>query len=322
MDSNYFHPTNLIKSIPYFKSQDINNLGIDDEFLKNKLLKAEKNQQIIRLARGDGRYKTINNILSDPKLIFDWGEKSMHSYMEASEMRDFLSPNYISKELLYELLEYLESTFIRHQKKYRIFKDYKKIYDTNEKIRKAIKNTKSDKDLLLIKEWITAVLHTSSSKDFKKMSTWVSTTKSNRRYYIASNYGNLKKLSENKNKFFSPRNNFIIFDYWEKVIDENITYRDCKYVSGKLKSMGINWHSKGINEVMVKYALFPSQLIGYYYFDNDKLQYYVVNDHYLEKWLMNKKFKIGDEVYIDVAKENFPIEIPFNIIYTKNTHYH
>jgi hypothetical protein len=75
-------PINLINSIPCFKSQNSDMLGLDDEFLKKQLLKSEDNNEIIKLARGEGKKFILDSIVAFPNIIFDWGQKSMHSFLK------------------------------------------------------------------------------------------------------------------------------------------------------------------------------------------------------------------------------------------------
>lgn len=312
-------PINLINSIPCFKSQNSDMLGLDDEFLKKQLLKSEDNNEIIKLARGEGKKFILDSIVAFPNIIFDWEQKSMHSFFETSDVRDFLEPNIVSKELLIRLLDYYNEVLSYHYKTYsNRFKESTNIPIVINRIREAILKTESYNDLLLIKEWICFALHTGGHKDFRAMSPWVSTSKGNNRYKIAYLYGmgNLRYMKPMNREGILNRK-FIILDYWEPISEENNTFRNADYVGNKLRSMGVNWYSNSQDEVMVKYALFPHQLIGYYYFENDELKYYFVNHHYLEEWRKNNNFKIGDYLYIDQQYVDFPNDNPYRVIYSK-----
>lgn len=312
-------PTNLINAIPYFKSQSSDLLELSGEFLKSKLLMSEENTDIIRLSRGEGKKIILDSIISSPNVIFDWGEKSMHSLFESSKVRDFLEPNLVDKELLFRLLNLYEEELSYHYDTYFL----KRVNTTDRqtvinRIREAISKLDSYDDLLIIKEWLCFALHTGGNKKFSAISPWVSTSKGSRRYKVAYSYGarNLKFLkSTDSTEVKNLR--FIILDYWIPAHEENYAFRNANYVGNKLRSIGVPWYPNKQNEVMVKYALFPHQLIGYYYFENGILQYYFVNHHYLEAWKKDNNFKIGDYIYINQESVNFPSDNPYKVIYSK-----
>ncbi|HCL4558104.1 TPA: hypothetical protein N2E03_003751 [Clostridium botulinum] len=316
-------PKNLIYSIPYFKSKNSDICGRDKEFIKEQLLKAEENHSLIRLVRGEGRKFILDSIIDNPDIIFDWGEKSMHSFFETSEVRDFLEPNEVNKELLLRLLNLYEKELDYHYDRY-----FKKHYtglksDCGDKIinkiRKAIENSDSYDDLIIIKEWLCYALHTGGNKKFSDISPWVSTSMGNNRYKTGYLYGhgNCNIFNpKNKSSIFNRR--FVILDYWVPTYEEGVTYKNANYVGEKLRSMGLPWYHNKDNEVMVKYGLLPHRLIGYYYFENDELKYYFVNHHYLDEWNKNDNFNIGDDLYIDQIDVDFPNKNPYRIIYVKH----
>jgi hypothetical protein len=312
-------PRNLISSIPCFKSQNHDLSGLDYDFIKNKLLVSEENNNIIKLSRGEGRRDILNSIINLPNIIFDWGEKAMHSLVESSEARDFLEPNIVTKELLNSLLDLYKEELEYHNNKYLNKYGNKTDKETViQKISEAIVKHDSYNDLLLIKEWLCFALHTSGNKKFSEISPWVSTCMGNSRYKIAYLYGTgNQRYLKLAGKHMAINKSFVILDYWVPVCEENTSFRNADYIGNKLRSMGVPWYPNKHNEVMVKYALFPHQLIGYYYFDNDELQYYYVNHHYLEEWAKNSDFKIGDYLYIDQTNVDFPSNNPYKIIYTK-----
>ncbi|WP_458414894.1 hypothetical protein ACNQFZ_08770 [Schinkia sp. CFF1] len=315
---NNLVPNNLINTIPCFTTQNSDLIGLDNNFLKSQLLLSESNNNILRLARGEGRKKILDSIIGSPNIIFDWGQKSMHSYLENSEVREFLEPNKVSKELLFRFInlyeEELEYHYYRYPHQFRNSVNSQKVINT---IQEAIKKTESFDDLQLIKEWLCFALHTSGNREFSKISPWVSTTMGNRRYDIAYRYGlgNLKNFKYKDRGTVNKK--YIILDYWVPISEENDSYRNANYVRDKLKSMGIDWYKNKHNEVMVKYVLFPHQLIGYYYFENHGLKHYCFNHHYIEKWKKDMYFKIGDFLYIDQELVDFPSDNPYRLIYLK-----
>lgn len=313
-------PKNLINAIPCFKSQNSDLLGrLSSEFLKSKLLLSEENSDIIRLSRGEGKKFVLDSIINFPNIIFDWGEKSMHSFYDSSDVRDFLEPNIVSKEMLFRLLNLYREELSRHYINYP--NRYAHATDKEEVIKRiadAITKLNSYNDLLIIKEWLCFALHTGGNKKFSDISPWVSTSRGNDRYKTAYLYGagNLRhRLAADKSGIVNRK--FVILDYWVPTHEENNAFTNADYVGNKLRSMGVPWYPNRHNEVMVKYVLFPHQLIGYYYFENDELKHYFVNHHYLEEWVKNESFEIGDYLYIDQENINFPSDNPYKVIYSK-----
>ncbi|AXU86123.1 TPA: hypothetical protein KQB57_001378 [Clostridioides difficile] len=365
-------PSDLINSIPYFKSEYSDLCGLDADFIKEQLLKAENNDRIVSMARGEGRafvvepiikrnnyckfrnnsYDIFNSIPSYEYAIkiieryknhifnpteyrnsvmrrvgtyendiFNWGYKSMHSYMESLPLREFLEPNKVDRTLLFEFLDFMRELFSYQLRTYPGRFDNSKTLDAIETIKNAIIKTESHDDLLIIKEWLCFLLHTGNHRVFKNITPWISLSTGSKRYNIVHKFASRKPFTSyrtiSEKHTYNEKEKFIFIDYWEYVDKENLTFRNTNYIVNKLKSMGVNWYENRNNEVMVKYALFPQQIIGYYYFENRKLQYYFINPHYLKAWQKNKDFKIGDELYINQEQVVFPFNNPYRVIYGK-----
>ncbi len=77
----------MIQNIPKFECSDGSPLDYDDDFFKDKLQGALTNRNIICLARGEGRSRVLNDIVFHPEILFDWGEKSVHAYLEKNDYR-------------------------------------------------------------------------------------------------------------------------------------------------------------------------------------------------------------------------------------------
>ncbi|MBU3157547.1 hypothetical protein LL037_16530 [Clostridium estertheticum] len=316
---NNLVPENLINSIPHFKSQSSDLLGLDEDFLKKQLLLSEKNKNIMKLSRGEGRINILNSVIRLPNILFDWGEKSMHSFFQESECRDFLEPDVVNKEMLFRLLDLygkdLKYHYNKNLKNYAPSESPESIANI---ISNAIKKIDSHNDLLIIKEWICYALHTAGNQVFKEISPWVSTSMGGDRYKSAYYFGaGNRRYTTSANMDAAAIKKFVILDYWVPIVDEKYEYRNSDYIGNKLRSMGIPWYPNRHNEVMVKYALFPHQLIGYYSFENGELKHYFINHHYLEEWKKSDNFKIGDSVYIDQEYVNFSSNSPYRVIYSK-----
>ena len=99
----------MIQSIPKFECSDGSPLRFADEFYKNKLMNALTNQDIICVARGEGRSRILNDIFFHPEILFDWGEKSLHALLDRQDerMRIFCDPEIVDKEvMLYYIRKY------------------------------------------------------------------------------------------------------------------------------------------------------------------------------------------------------------------------
>ena len=347
-------PHSLIEQIPKFKTK-YGDLTIEDgAFIKQKLHEAEFNSQIIRLARGESRPIILDNIVSNPNIIFDWGVKSMHALYdnsENSELRDFLEPNQIDKELLKRLLyRYKRKLLELHEDEKKRWENRKQNYpeickNRLDKINKwkekhpnrrcpfdiirfsesginqsintienAIDNEDNYQNLIIIKEFLCYSLHTSGYSKYKDISPWVSTSEGDNRYCYARTFMSPKNL-ENINRRNTKRG--IILDYWVDKREDGHAYRSTNHIIRKLHEIGIPWYRNKYNEVMVKYALYPHQLVGYYYFEDNELKYYVVNHHYVDMWKENLQFNIGDYIYIEQDNVDFPADNPYKVIYSK-----
>ena len=60
--------------------------------------------KIICLARGEGRHAALEDIVFHPEVLFDWGEKSMHAFLDDKneKLRRFCDPNVIDRTLIIE----------------------------------------------------------------------------------------------------------------------------------------------------------------------------------------------------------------------------
>ena len=65
---------------------------------------------------------------------------------------------------------------------------------------------------------------------------------------------------------------------------------------------------------MLKYCIFPQQLVGYYFYDRGCLQKYVINKHYVDEWEENMDFEIGSFIYFEQMVD-FEKLGPYNTVY-------
>ena len=84
-----FYPQALIRSISQMCIREKALSKSEMAFVKKKLLQAEERNDIIRLARGEGRATILQEIVENDHVLFDWGLKSQHAFFEDSKYREF-----------------------------------------------------------------------------------------------------------------------------------------------------------------------------------------------------------------------------------------
>lgn len=313
-----FKPQRMIENIKIAQTAD-HQLNSDElSSFKNKLLEAETNQRIIRLARGDGRVNIIDSIVLNDGVVFNWGLKSQHAFHEQSPFRDFLEPNAMDADRMREIVTMFKKDLAYRYRKHFDSKD--QWLSTADSIVQRLndvidKNEHCGESLLLVKDWICAVLQTAGAADFKNISPWVSATVGSERYKTAYSFGSgnipfsRRKMGRNKR--------FIIFDTWVSINDEHYAYERTEYLIQKFKELGLPWYPDKHHEVMLKYAIYPHNLIGYYYFEHDDLLYYQLNPHYWDEMKKEADFKIGEPLYFNQSDVDFPADNPYRMIYSR-----
>lgn len=295
-----------IESIPRFECSDGRNVNFSDEFIKNKLCNALSNENIICLARGEGRSRVLNDIVFHPEILFDWGEKSVHALLENKDehLRNFCDPEIIDKDIMIHFITEYAEQLKQYYCKYRYLKRNEQ--DVNsflDKLIEQINEEYNDAELLCIKEWLIYALHTMGEKNFKKVTPCISCSCGTNRFNIAQKFG-------------CGRNNnyFVIMDCWVDKREEGSAYKRTEYVNAVLKKYGLNWFYNIHNEIMLKYGIFPQQLVGYYLLDRNSTYKYVINRHYVDEWERNSEFEIGDPIYFEQIID-FNNLGPYNTIY-------
>ena len=313
-----FEPNQMIESIEIAKLGE-HNLDMHDlNRLKNKLFHAEQNTDIIRLARGEGRVQMLDEIISNDDVIFNWGMKGQHAFYQHSQFRDFLEPNSMDIAMMKDIVRiFKESITHQYSNHFHDFHDRTdKMEGIVEKIHTMIdEHSNSHESLVLIKDWICSVLHTAGAADFKNISPWVSTTSGYNRYKTAYLFG--KGRIPFSRRIMGKNKRFVIFDTWVYVNEEHYAYERTRYLINTFRELGLPWYPDIHHEIMLKYAIYPHRLIGYYYFENDNLLYYKVNPHYWEYINLDKHFEIGNEIYIDQSNVCFPTNNPYRVIYSR-----
>lgn len=285
--------------------------------LKGKLYAAEKNPSIVRLARGDGRLKILDQILADDRVIFGWGLKSQHAFCERSKLRDFLEPDRVDIDQLKKVVKLYERNLDHHYRKpeFGNFGANAQHHKVVQKLYALIEeNQKSPETMLLIKDWLCNALHTSGCCEFRNISPWVSASAGKDRYKTAYLFGNGKY---NCYPGRGNRKRFVIFDTWVSPWDEHHTFERTQFLVESFANVGLPWYPDMHHEIMLKYAIYPQNLIGYYYFEDDILLYYYLNPNYLDCIEADPDFQIGDYVYVDQTEVFFPADNPYRIIYER-----
>ena len=299
----------IIQSIPRFESSDGSILELDDDFLKDKLHHAIVNRDIICLARGEGRSRVLNDIVFHPEILFDWGEKSLHAFLEKKDetLRKFCDPGIVDKEVMIYYIKKYGEEFKGFYKRYAWLRCQEADVNTfMERLISIICKETDDVKLLCIKDWLLYALHTMQEKEFSRITPCISCSYGDRRFDVAKKFG--------KGKY---NNYFVVMDSWVECREEGISYIRTDYVNKILKEYGLAWFPNRHNEIMLKYGIFPQQLIGYYFWDRGILKKYVINKHYVDAWKENSDFEIGDSIYFEQIID-FEKLGPYNTVYEYN----
>ncbi|MDD3174303.1 MAG: hypothetical protein PHF63_11730 [Herbinix sp.] len=297
-----------IWNIPRFESSDGKILRLSDKFIRNKLLNALYNRDIICLSRGEGRSTVINDIILHPEILFDWGEKSVHAFLsnKQEELRRFCDPNVVDKEsLIYYVKKYslnLENYYLRYR-----WNTKEDVEQFMKKLLEEINVENEIEKLLCIKEWLIYALHTMGEPEFKGITSCISCSYGNNRFEVANKFG----------RGFRQNNYYVILDSWVNITEEGTAYKKMDYVNDVLGQYGLKWFSNKHNEIMLKYAIFPQQLVGYYLWDRNNISKHVLNRHYIEKWNNDSDYEIGQPIYFEQIAD-FERLGPYNTVYEFN----
>ncbi len=296
----------MIDCIPKFECSDGENINNCDSFFKQKLHNALTNPRIINLVRGEGRSAAINDIVFHPEILFDWGEKSMHAFLDNQdrELRDFCDPNVVNKEILMEYIVKYAHELEKMMRRYDELKVEGDIRTKVEQLINTIENEAKKEKLLCIKEWLIYAFHTMGIKEFAKITPCISCSCGDERFRVARKFGGYN----GRNRYY------VIMDSWVDRNEEGITYKRTEYVNFILEQFDLRWFPNHNNEIMLKYAIFPQQLVGYYFVDNGQVAKYVVNKHYVEEWNRNPDFEIGTPIYFEQFID-FNNLGPYNTVY-------
>lgn len=304
-------PYEMIEKIPRFECSNHKQISFSDGFLKQKLLNAIYNKDIICLARGEGRHAALEDIVFHPEVLFDWGEKSMHAFLDDKneKLRRFCDPDVIDRTLI---IEYAYKYGERLQNKINTYRSLKidgNEYEKIDTLIEGIKCEKNEENLRIVRDWLIYALHTMGERDFAKITSCISCSEGEQRYNVANRFG--------KGRFNS--NYYVIMDSWVRCEEEGRVFKSVNYINTVLEKYGLKWFPNRNNEIMLKYAIFPQRLVGYYLIDRGNIGKYVINNHYIEEWEHNPDFEIGDEIYFEQIID-FDKVGPYNTIYEYNAY--
>lgn len=284
----------LISEVRFYENKTYITLDkCEMDFIKRKLLESEENRNIVRVLRGEGRPDIIEKYIYNGPVFFLYGLKSLHATVEANKLTEFFNPvaNLDKEEMLKFLPTLIDELKIQHKKDSSI----KLPNDLEAKFRQFICNAT---DILFIRDFFASILHTSGrNKDFNTAKPWISCTYGAKKYEVAEKFARCRETI----------NDYILIDYWVDRNRKNMvpTYYLTRDIICRLKSFSIDWYPDYNKEIMVRYGLFPQNIVGYYVYTNRKLHYYVINPYYLHKWRNNSSFNIGDSVFIDQSEIKF-----------------
>ena len=177
----------MIDNIPRFESSDGQIGNLTDSFLKRKLYNAMTNPSIINLARGEGRSTALNDIVFHPEILFDWGEKSMHAFLDSQNntLREFCDPNVVNKEMMidyiYKYARNLERMIIKNH----VLSVEGDVHEKIERLINTVVNETNFEKLLCLKEWFIYAFHTMEVSEFAKITPCISCSYGSERFEVA-----------------------------------------------------------------------------------------------------------------------------------------
>ena len=173
-----------------------------------------------------------------------------------------------------------------------------------ERLKNIVINETNEEKLLFIKEWLMYAFHTMGVSEFSKLTPCISCSYGFERFNVAKIFGGYR----GKNRYY------VIMDSWVDISEEGIAFKKTEYVNSVLEGYGLKWFPNRHSEIMLKYAIFPQQLVGYYFVDNGQITKYVVNKHYIDECNRKNDFEIGTTLYFDQYID-FSILGPYNTVY-------
>jgi uncharacterized protein YqfB (UPF0267 family) len=282
---------NTIKSIPEIGLYEDRKYKIlskhETNLIRKKLLESEENRSVVRVLRGEGRREIIEKYIYNSSVFFLYGLKSPHASVQASNLAELLGPtvNFNTQDMLNFLPTLIEELKGQHSRNSPInLSD-----DVEEKFRKFICEST---DMQFVRDFFVSVLHTSGrNRDFNVAKPWISCS------YGASKFLVAEKFARCRNTV----GDYVLIDYWitrnrKNLVPAYYLTRDIIY---RLKSFSIDWYPDHNKEIMMRYGLFPQNIVGYYVYKDNILHSYVINPHYLYRWRDDNSFDIGDRVFID-----------------------
>ena len=316
-----FKPQNMIDKITSARTQE-RSLTSDELWkLRDLLYCAEQDDRIIRVARGEGRSSILNPIASNDDILFGWGMKAQHSLYKESAYRNFLEPGCVDAENMCRIIIQYENAISYRMAKH--FPEYAQ--DARRANNRYVQRLLADVDrfhnepeqLELIKDWLCTVLQTSGDIHFRKVSPWISASLGEERYKTAYFFGGGRTSTAGRPQGNYIKKRFVILDAWVRRDEEHFAFERTADLIAKLNRINLPWYEDRHHEIMMKYAIYPHNLIGYYYFEDDHLLHYRVNPHYLNAWTRDPFFRIGDYVHIDQDLDNLPTDNPYRLIYSR-----
>lgn len=292
---------NVITSIPQIGYYDDNQAFIslsqaETDFVKRKLLGSEEKRGIVRILRGEGRRDIIDRYINNSSIFFMYGLKSQHAIFNSSSLTEILKPiTNLSQGDIIRLLPTLINELRRQHDNKR-----SPIYLSNDIEDKLRRFVWENDDMQFVKDFFVSILHTSGgAREFGMVTPWLSCSYGARKFDTTRNFAKGKERTKD----------YVLIDYWTKRNQRKTpsTYYLTKDIIKRLRLFSIEWYPDYHNEIMIRYGMFPQNIVGYYVYKNDRIHSYVVNKHYLQLWRTHEAFDIGKNVFInqsDVRIEN------------------
>ena len=311
-----------VESIPLFRSK-YGLRGLEDKIIRKKLEHAyikgykESNSDFVMVSRGEGGYSPLEYILSDN--LFVWGIKDSLAESKEELLQDLLGPKGDSKEFLSKLLNEMKVGFEyyienRNKWKVKIELTHENVSNLLNELKAQIDCSKNAEEILTAKYCICIGLHLLNHYGiYRTNKIFISAQQGLFRYDKAL------RFAQGINK---ENKNFALLDFWIRKSE----YAKAQYYATEfydlLKKHYIKWFDidkKYLTyEVLIKYALIPHRIIGYYYYEDNELKHYEINPSYIDKWVSDENFAIGDNIFISQDLNMIDKKFPYNMIYSIN----
>lgn len=118
----------------------------------------------------------LNGIVFHPEILFDWGEKSMHAFLDSQSntLREFCDPDVVNKEMMIEYINKYARHLVRMVDKHQELRVDGDVHEKIEQLIDIVINEENEEKLLRLKEWLIYAFHTMEVREFAKITPCIS----------------------------------------------------------------------------------------------------------------------------------------------------